>query len=291
VPRAAAPEVNPYAAPSLSAGMATAQTPLQGGALDLGVILTKTWDLYIKQKKLGWCILAFFIVYLISQTGTFLAGKLLEAVFGLRMILVAVPVFLIVIIAALVLQQWLDLGMRMFMLRIARGESPDISQIFRGHPYLLRSSIFLILMVLLFAGLVLALVMVPSMISGVLLRKPEIGAVIGWILWAIPVVYVFLIFSQVQFLFVDRNAGLFDAMRMSMQLTRGRLPILLLIYFVLLLAGFSGVLAIVMLTEIAGTSSPLALTVAPIATFPFAVLGMTITYLYLTQQTNELDEE
>jgi len=273
------------------AGMAPAQTPLQGGALDLGVILSKTWDLYIQQKKLGWCILAFFILYLIYQTGTFLATKLLAEVAGMRMPFVAFGIYMVVIVAVLVLQQWVDLGLRMFMLRIARGESPDISQVFRGHPYLLRSSIFVILLVLLFAGLVLALVMVPSMIFGALLRKPEIGTILGWIVWAIPVIYVALVFSQVQFLFVDRNVGLFDAMRMSMQLTRGRLPILLLIYFVLLLAGFSGVLVIAMLTEIAGTSSPLALTVAPIATFPFAMLRMTITYLYLTQQTNELDEE
>jgi len=282
-----APEINPYASPAFASPAASAPGPLQAGKLDLGRILSETWDVYIKQKKFGWCMLAFFIMVIILGAFSFISDKLTVAVASARVPGASVVLFFLLLCGQLVLQQWLNFGMLLFTLRIARNEDPEMATLFRGHPYLLRGIGFTLLMVLLFFGLGLALVAVPAMLTTFIFRKPDIGIYIGWVLMIAPLVYVALVYSQVNYLIVDRNAGLFEAMRQSMHLTRGQLPMLFLVLFVLVLAGGSGALAIVILSQIAGTDSPLGLLAGFVATFPFAILGMTVTYLHLTSQAEE----
>jgi predicted Zn finger-like uncharacterized protein len=263
-------EINPYASPAITTQAPQAFSPLRPGVLDFGRVFSHTWDLYFTKQLLGWCILGVLISGLLQQAFNFVTGQFTPMLVGLTRVAPLIYGSMIVLfVAQLAFQQWLNIGLIVFMLRIARGGKADIVDLFRGGPYLLRGIGYILLIYLVMFGLALALIGIPAAIANLIVGKPDIGMWVGMVLMLFPMGYLGLAVSQVMYLYVDRNAGFLEAFQESFRLTRGNMLTLFLIFLVLGLAMFSGVIACV---------------IGLILTVPFGVLGFTITYLHLASE-------
>lgn len=236
--------------------------PLLPSRMDLGDVVRRSFNTYGVQ--FGICLAATAIFFAI-QLGFWFISVMVRAI-GEQ----SDPLSVEILIAAgqLVLDSWLGAGMVLFFLRVIRGRSPEINDLFGGGRYLLRIVIVTLLLGCLFMGIMLVGVGIPAAIghriSGVQLQKqleerpaeeknkdshpddeqhqPDhdqaeqdllaqidqkklqgatFGAIIGGLICLVPLIILGLIFSQSQFLIVDRDVGSIESLRLSLQITRG----------------------------------------------------------------------
>jgi uncharacterized membrane protein len=199
------PSSNPYASPVASGMVATQITRgFTPTAIDIGDVLSRTWTIFtnnIAQLLLGMLILILVSMVLIVPLvlvmfmgiggGAALADQQNEAA-GIVILILSVFVGFILLILA---SAWIQSGWIVYLLKIARGEPSEYSDIFRGGPYMLR---------LFAAGLVMAL-----------------AVMLGYMLCIVPGIILGLMFGQFMWLIVDRNAGAMESLGLSRQLTEG----------------------------------------------------------------------
>ncbi|HWB09592.1 MAG TPA: hypothetical protein VG826_10220 [Pirellulales bacterium] len=204
-PPAAGPttEVNPYQAPVSTpwrpAG-AVAHGPFQQMPIDASDILNRTWIIF---KSQFWMITLTAFVWWVTQAGfSLVCGQLVSMVLFAGVGVGNQPDQLTLIASQIVIQglgflfgTWLELGMAIYMLKTARGESAGIGDLFAGGPYW------------------------PAAILARFLYF--LGIVVGSVLLIVPGIIVALMFSQYMYLIIDRREGPLDALGTSYRLTNG----------------------------------------------------------------------
>lgn len=113
---------------------------------------------------------------------------------------------------------WINIGMTLFMLKIARGQHAEVGDLFRGGPYFWRALLCTIVMGLaIFAGMLLCIV---------------------------PGVIVALMYGQFLFVLVDQNLPGLDSLSKSSELTQGKKSALFGLFFVCAFINLCGLLAL-----------------------------------------------
>lgn len=196
----------PYCGEELRPGAApTVGVPQR---LDAGDVISASWDIY--KREMGLCIGGTVVVVILGLV----AGLVLE---GVERVMLAgaqgnLSLVLVVLLASmtagLFVQSYLQLGLHILFLKVARGQRAEIGDVFTGGPYLLRmvgnSILFLIMLVLgLFACIV------P-------------GIIVALMFW--PFVYVL----------VDRNPPGAGALSEAREITEGNWGAVVLLYLAML---------------------------------------------------------
>ncbi|MCE9548010.1 MAG: hypothetical protein K8T25_21260 [Planctomycetia bacterium] len=191
----APPALNPYGSPH--AGALTL-SPIR---FEVGEMLTRAWNLYT--DNISNCLLAALAMF-----GTMLGGIVVAILVGavLGGLLIAsmkdaaiIPIWLMMLPLGFLgacIFIWMELGMTVFCLKLARGESAQVSEIFA------RRQCFWT-----FMGVTLAL---------------GLMWVIGFSMCVVPGVLLMLIYFPAPFLVIDRNLGFGEAFSAAAELTRGK---------------------------------------------------------------------
>lgn len=271
---------NPYAAPRAEVGPERVSYDLSPTRPLLGDIFGRTWEIY--KERMWICIGAVLACFALNIAVAMLANVVQGAAGmappqpGARPVApnagLALLSLLVTLISA-VYGVWINIGQVLFMLHVGRGRQAPLNLIFAGAPYILR--------------IIGASLLVGLIIMGVIL----IGLIPGGVAWAIaggnsPVWPIVLVafggvavvvaivisirLSQFYYLIVDRNAGVMDALRISLDVTRGNEGLVFLIGFLTLPINLLGALAC---------------GVGLLFTVPFTILLMVVMYLALTGQS------
>jgi hypothetical protein len=237
---------NPYAAPRSAFGPETIPQRFAGIPFSVGDVFHWSWALFTERT---WPCIALYWGPVVIEWGL---------AFGLTMMeesLVAAvrdrsSFFVLMIgtrLIAIVVQVWLGIGTNRGLLKIARREPVSFDVIFSGGRPLVNVIIAAILvgmLILLPVGAaVLAITELVTLwrntesiaIPLVILACAGLGLVI--------VLYLTARLMQFYYLAIDRGAGIFQAIQGSWQLTRGRVPTLILVYLLQACVGLAGLLA------------------------------------------------
>jgi uncharacterized membrane protein len=214
--------------------------------ISVGEVFSRSWELF--KSNLGICIstsLLAGVIYFLCVIVTVVGLGIVGAMLGREFVMAAeLPLTLITQFIFYLIIFYLQLGVQMVFLKIAKGESPEISVMFGGGPYLVRmllcSIIFMIITTL------------------------------GYLLLIIPGIILALMFWPYPYLLIDRDLPGIGSFTESSKITKGNL---------LSLFGLSlAMLGIVLLGGI-GT-----LGIGLIFLIPFSILVQTVAYAEMTSQ-------
>jgi len=209
---------NPYASPAdYTAGTSAQAAPLRPivpTRIDAGDILARAWTIYKEQWLM--CIGAVLVVGILNYVVAQIANQL-SAVAGA---LAGDPVaFYVCIVLGWCTGQlfalWLNIGLAMLFLDVARGREASLGTLFRG------GSCYL-----------------AVLLAGILVSLINLG---GLLLFIVPGIIFALMFSQFFYLIVDRNVGVIESLELSKQITYGNklmIFVLWLLATALILLGF-----------------------------------------------------
>lgn len=228
---------NPYQSPGTDQMRAGAAGGVQRGfeptRIDLGEVLQKTWRIYSANLWLCVLIALPLVVLGAAQNGyAYYRHWQLGPGGSLASMLLGIASF------------WITLGVLLMMLKIARGEEVEAGDMFSAGPMLLPAFGVAILVGVMF--------------------------LMGMCLLIVPGIIVVLMFSQAILLVVDQRAGVIDALRMSMEATRGNKLTLFALY----------------LLAMAGSAAAFVLTcgIAWLFVHPFLTMLWCVSYLEMTGQ-------
>lgn len=232
---------NPYQSPAAAEMRATAapgdiNRGFRPTRIDMGDVLGRTWQIYT--ANLWPCVFAtaLLVFFHLGSNGVSYAMAAGDQGQG-----AANVVGLLILLASL----FLMLGVITFMLKVARGEPAELGDVFSAGPVFLPA-------------------LGAAIIIGVL-------CTMGFCLLFIPGVIAWLMFSQSFRIIIDKRVGVVDAMRMSMEATRGNKLTLLALYS--------------LMTLIVPTVAILTCGIGAFFAYPFAILLMCVSYLAMTGQS------
>jgi hypothetical protein len=246
-------------------------------AFDIGDLFHWTWSLY--QERFRTCMSIIWGVCGLNVLISFALNAMLEA----SATAIRDPIFFAIAqigitFGGYVVQFWLNVGTNIALLKIARGEEVAFEDVFTGGRYVLTTILASLASTVCVAGPMLlafvgVMILVPTIqqdrsVLSVLLAIFVVG-VLGVI-----AVYLSVRLSQFSYVVIDRNAGVFDSLRISWYLTKNQVPTMILVYllgFTIIVAGF------------------LAVCVGLIFAIPLASLLLAVTYVALAGQPSAPD--
>ena len=260
---------NPYQSPSAYPAAAPVQAAgaVHSTRLDIGDVLRTTWEIF--KVEWGTCLAAGILVWLtIAIAIAVLAG-------GPFMLLFSVSPFLAMVagfcgyLVALVFAAWLGCGAIRYFLMVARGDRPEMGELFRGGPQF----VTVLLTGLLLSVAFMAVHMVAAAPGFVLaFVSPKMGLLLmglGRFVASVVIWVASLMFSQAYFLIIERNAGVLESLQLSRQITEGNKISLLIVSIVMAVIFFVSLL-------------PCGLGL--FVSIPFAILLWPVMYLRMTGQ-------
>ena len=188
---------NPYQAP-LSTDFSDDAAYVPPGSvrptqIDIGDILNRAWTIY--KAQLGPCVIPGLLIMGISIAMSFAINIAILVIAEALNDEAAVAANIGLQIISNVVSLWLNLGMIIYFLKIARGQPAQLGDLFTGGPYLLRGIGAMILFLLVFY--------------------------LGCLLCIVPGVYFALRYGFFLFSIVDRNVGALESYGASSQITGG----------------------------------------------------------------------
>lgn len=201
-PSASNPEPSESLAASLSPAARTTPPATGGALLDLSEVYSRTWAIFKEQWSaclgawLAVILLNLLIGYGLAFGGLFLGNALSGPRAGAAFSNVGS-------IVAQLVAVWINIGLALFFLKIARGQTVELSELFNGGPYFITILLATLLFLVIFY--------------------------VGILLCIVPGVIFALMFSQFYYLILDRQTGVIDAFQQSRELTRGNKLTLFLI--------------------------------------------------------------
>ena len=225
-PPAPAPQdsENPYQSPTGLGQEQQAFAPsgeIRPTQIMFGETFSRTWAVFTDR----WLSMVggVFIVFVISTITSVIMNVALGAInAALDDPAIVVLVNVLVQLPFQILTIWLTIGLQLFALNVVRGREQNYGLLFAGGRFLLPVILFSLLL-----SVILAL---------------------GFLLLVIPFFIFLLMFMQAQFLIIDRNMGVIDAMSMSRDVMRGNKLTTFLIGVVLFFVGIFVGLPFVVLT-------------------------------------------
>ncbi len=264
---------NPYQSPTSLAPEPVAFAPageIRPTQVDFGQVFSRTWAIF--SERWAPCVGATLIWLLII----FVANGIQQAVLvasraGNKDLAVIIAIQILVQFVFQVFAIWLMLGVQLFMLSICRGEEARFGLLFAGGRYLLPAvlcNLLVQLIVVAPAGLVVVACLAGGMplFTAILCGIP-LTVFPGWIFA--------MMFLQAQFLIIDRNAGVVEAMGGSRDVMAGNK---LIAFAVLLVAGI-----------LAGLFTLLTCFTGALAAAPYMMILTAVLYLGVTGQPTMLD--
>jgi phage FluMu protein Com len=240
----------PEVAASAAAGPFAVQSA-PGAVLDIGELLSTTWDIYSKNLAplllgtlilIGVCLAMLIPFLLVLGIAVAISAALADGgneELGAVIIIASMSLFVVLLLIA---SLWLYGGYMKWMLKIARGQPNNLGDIFTGGRYF------------------------PSLAGAGLLFM--LAIVIGYLLCIVPGIVLSLMLSQFAWLIVDRDTGMIDSFSRSMQITAGnRLQLFLLMLLAIVINGAANLIPF-----------------AFVFTAPFMWLLMATTYLRLSSE-------
>ena len=270
-PRFPDERTNPYAAPESEigpgdqAGYGLSPTPFT-----VGDVMSRTWQIY--KRRMWICIGVVIFCLAINMAGQFALGILERTVKPNTDPQTFNAIVMIVVIGLMPFQFWIGIGQTLFLLRVARGQNASFGDVFRGGPYILPVIVSSLAFGLVLGGVV-ALGLIPGMVAtAVTGGNPMVGPLVlglGLLIAGVVGIILALRLSQYYYLVIDRDAGIMESLRLSLEVTRGN-------------AGNIG--AIGFATGLINLAGLLACGVGLLFTIPFTYLLFSVTYLALTGQ-------
>ena len=149
------------------------------------------------------------------------------------------------------IQIWLQIGLTMVMLDIARGREVNLGKIFGGGPLLVKTIVAIVILSAAIGAIALVLIGIPAAVVGLAMQDPAgaaIGGGIGLLIAIVPIIIVSLMYSQIQVLIVDRGLGSLDSLRTSQEITNGNKLTLFVIWLLMMVLGMvAGILGLLAL--------------------------------------------
>jgi hypothetical protein len=191
--------INPYQAPSADYRGPAAVAPVPAGPIvrtpiEIEDIFRRTWTIF--KREMGTCVVAgliFLGLNLVVNVPVSLVSNTVIADLDDPGGKVVVWTFSNLLTTAYT--TWLEIGMAVFMLKIARGQPTAYGDLFTGLDFF-----------------------VPVVLAKLLF---SIAVGIGTVLCIVPGVVLALMMFQYFYLIIDRNAGIAESLSMSMELTQG----------------------------------------------------------------------
>jgi hypothetical protein len=262
---------NPYAPPDSTFAENLSHGPFGRIDFTVGDLFNWTWSLY--KENLGICMSVVVGSFAINFAVSMVLNLLLTAVVAaVRDPSFAALMQIAVTFGAYVAGIWLEVGKNLALLKIAQRQQVAFEDIFTGAGYVLTTILAWLVMAVCVAGpIVLAFLGIGALSSVVQADLPFLLTVVVIGLLGAIAVYLSVRLSQYPFVVIDRNAGVFQALRTSWYLTKNKVPTIILVYllwFTIILAGL------------------LALCVGLIFAAPLASLLLAVTYQALTGQSS-----
>lgn len=244
-------DVNPYAPPEAELAPLIRAYPPAGYAsglepFSIDATLRRAWSVYQQRlvRVMAFVLGSFgiFMGYYILGFVVIIPG--IEAGADARVAGAVNAVFMLSVYAV---QYWLQLGMTMGLLKLARGQDVEFAELFRGGRFFLRFLGAALLYVLALVP-VFIVCAVPAGVAIALTRGEPSGLAIvaiiaSIILWVVGVMFVSVRLYLFPYVLVDRDCGAIDSIRASFEITRGHVVELLAVALLSGLIGISGVLA------------------------------------------------
>jgi uncharacterized membrane protein len=274
-PGAPAPGVgaNPYQSPGVYPTAAAPVQPagaVQSTRIDIGDVLSTTWEIF--KVEWGTCLLAGIIASL-TIGGTLALLIFLPMFF---MVLGGKAVFLGIVLsffgflAWMLFVAWMLCGAMRFFIMVARGDRPELGELFRGGPQFI-TVLLTNLLLSIGAGVLLGVCVLPGAIM-FLISKGLGGFLMfaGLFVGYVVVIVAGIMFSQAIFLIIDRNAGVIESLQLSRQITAGNKLMLFLTWLVV--------------SIVSSIISSLTCGLGSLATAPFMWLLAPVIYLRMSGQ-------
>jgi phage FluMu protein Com/uncharacterized membrane protein len=241
---AAADAANPYRSPLSDAPRAF--VPPSGSftpsRIDFADVFGRTFRVF--GQEWSTCILVFLAFMAIVLGFLACAGG---AAAGVAVLANDEAVTVVVIIFAIgatwLFAAWLSIGMRIFFLKLARGDDARVGDLFGGGPFF-----------------------VTTLLASLLFALAYLG---GLVLFIVPGIIFGLMFSQFNYMIIDRNAGVVESLSLSKEFTFGNK---LMLFVILLVANLVGQVIVQ------------ACAIGMIVVFPFLSLLNAVIYLVMTGQ-------
>ena len=186
--------------------------------IDVGEVVSDAWSIY--STHLGTCVLVGLIVYALQiamMVGVFAVFFAMAAAAGAagqgfnapEVLLVVLLVFGMIVGSFLI--AWIYIGQTIFLLQLARGESPSIGVVFSGARHVL-----------------------PVVLASILW---SLASGLGMVACIVPGVILYLMLSQFYMLIIDRGVGIIESLKLSARITNGNKVALLLLVLLAIGAG------------------------------------------------------
>jgi hypothetical protein len=257
-------DFNPYAPPRTDHAANRPGFELSPIPFTVGTVFSCSWTIY---KARFWpsvgMVVAAGLIQAVATIGLSLSLEVVEGIEGDR--LLSAFLNFVLVAMTMVLQSWINIGLIMVLLKVARGQSVEFGAMFRGGRHVLRVVGAVMLLLLIgFAYLVLAGVVLSRI---PVFGRNEFKAALVWFVVMAALAFVMARLGQFFYLIVDRNAGVIEAFRHSWAMTTDRVLTTILLYIAQLLIVFAGYVACV---------------VGLIFAVPFCLLLQVVTYLSLS---------
>jgi hypothetical protein len=253
----------------------------------LGDLLSRAWTVFKGHYGicLGMCAAAFGVLlaaYIMMYVVMFAVLAVAMATArgpgaggGVAM-LIFLPLLFCLALAVAVFVLWIILGLLRGMTSVARGQPTSIALLFSAGPYLIRATLAYLLLVLVTWGIELVAALIAAVVALLAFQggaERMIVIQVGtYVLAIVPLILVQLTFSHFPYFIVDRNAGVWESLSLSRQITNGNK---LTLFLALLLIG---VLWIVVGMPTCGLA-------VIFAVAPFGILLHAMFYLAMSGQT------
>jgi phage FluMu protein Com/uncharacterized membrane protein len=196
---------NPYQSPSPYATLPTmpvGATEIRPTIIDLGDVMGRAWTIF--KEDWGMCLGTVVVAFLCNFAVGFIIGLIPQAVLAMtRNQDIAVAFSLIGNFVSQAFSIWIGIGQARMFLKIARGQSVSMGELFGGGPYFLP-------------------ILGASILFGLMVT-------IGIILLIVPGIILALMFSQYYYLIIDRNLGVMDSLNTAKEISNGNKATLLMI--------------------------------------------------------------
>jgi hypothetical protein len=242
---------NPYAPSSAVPDVRpTGSTEWAPRVFSVDEVYSSTWAIF-KDQWLKACVAALIVIGVNIGAGAarYFLMRYLPQVIN-EPVLFRVTQFAI-FFALWLFQMWIQIGLIMIMLDIARGRAIKFGKILTGGPYLANVVLANIMIVLVVAAVGLVLVGIPAAAVGLATQNLAAAiatAIAAGIIAIVPLVILSLMLSQVQMLVIDRGMGAVESLYTSYEITKGNkftiFVIGMLAFLILLGAVILGLLAL-----------------------------------------------
>ncbi len=224
---------NPYQSPTAYAvgpppSATAAAAAIRPTQIDLGDVFSRTWTIF--KEQWGMCLGLVVVAWLIEM--------------GFQMVASMIPI--LGPIASMLFSVWINVGVALALLKIARGQEASIGDIFQGAPYFLQVLGATLLFLLITGGVFfvcfgVGFAALYAALGGGGGDALVVALILLGLLCTIPVTVISLIFSQYYFLILDGRTGILDSLTLSREIMVGNKLILLAIWVLmglLMIAGF-----------------------------------------------------